>query len=265
MHSLAEPFWLPNSTSFLPHSISHHTRPVVLSLHFFCFWSFLGLGRFFTSQEAWRPFIPRSRLGRLSFLARPLGLPTWGFYPLLRLSCDRRPGSCGGALATAPPVPGAASTWTIAAALHHPPRAAGASRSPWDRGDWESVLPDHRRGAVAGHVTRRLSRGCRPPDQAVTWPGRLGEGKPTGGPWRAPRSGFRCCWRQRSLGGRRPCGHGPSTFRPLSCGTPSSRTASNSSTISVRPRRWAAPSSTRPSNATVTCSSVPWLSVFPTP
>lgn len=79
----------------------------------------------------------------------------------------------------------------------------------------------------------------------------------TGGPWRARGSGFRCCWRQRSPAGPRPCGPGRSTSRPPSPTTPSSRTTSSSGTTPVRPRSPAAPSSTRPSSATATSSSAP--------
>lgn len=116
------------------------------------------------------------------------------------------------------------------------------------------MLPGRWRRAASGHVTHQLSRGRCSPDQAghVARPAGTEE---TGGPWQDPDSGFRCCWRQRSLGGPRPCGLGPNTSRPPTGTTPSSRRAFNSSTTLVRPRSRAAPSWTRLSCATVTCSS----------
>lgn len=89
------------------------------------------------------------------------------------------------------------------------------------------------------------------------------EGELAGGPWPAAGSGFRCCWRRRWLAWPRRCGPGPSTSKPTTGATPCTPTTSSSGTMRVRPRRWAASSSTRPFDATVTCSSVPALGPDP--
>lgn len=59
----------------------------------------------------------------------------------------------------------------------HPGTAPGSRRM---RRGTESVLPGSGRRVTSGHVTHQLSRGCRSPDQAVTWPGPLGRRRPAG-------------------------------------------------------------------------------------
>lgn len=112
------------------------------------------------------------------------------------------------------------------------------------------------------HVTLRLSRGRRSADRGSRGLSLL-EGELAGGPWPAAGSGFRCCWRRRWLAWPRHCGRGPSTSKPTTGATPCTPTTSSSGTMSVRPRRRAASSSTRPFDATVTCSSVPALGPDP--
>lgn len=113
------------------------------------------------------------------------------------------------------------------------------------------------------HVTLRLSRGRRSPDRGLTWAQPAGR-ELAGGPWQAAGSGFRCCWRRRWLARPRRCGPGPSTSKPTTGATRCTPTTSSSGTTPVRPRRRVASSSTRPFDATETCSSVPALGPDPT-
>lgn len=126
------------------------------------------------NSHSWFKIRLRSLLsGKLSFPAHPLPSPPgastiWWVYS----SMVRRPGIFGGTLATAPPGPLAAYT----RAVPTPSRVRGTQQellvTPGAevRGRW--------RGVASGHVTRRLSRGRRSPDQGLTWPGQLGGRRP---------------------------------------------------------------------------------------